>query len=205
MAITTYSELQTAIASRLHRDDLTAEIPDFITFAEARLNRELRITGMISVDATSSFVAGTKAYAVPSDFLSAKSVQVNGDPVRLLEQTTPDIANAQYPESATSKPYLFSRIGGSLYYYPTPDSTYTYQLTYYAKPTALSDSNTSNFYLTDVPDLLLYAALIYGADHVEDEGKLNKYVAVYDRLKQEIMDADKQDSWGASNQRTRVK
>ena len=38
MAITTYAELQTAVASWLDRDDRTSEIPDFITLAEATFN-----------------------------------------------------------------------------------------------------------------------------------------------------------------------
>jgi hypothetical protein len=42
MAITTYAELQAAAANWLVRGDLTARIPEFITLAEARLNRVLR-------------------------------------------------------------------------------------------------------------------------------------------------------------------
>ena len=41
MAITTYSELKTAVANSLARTDLTTQIPDFISLAEARLSREL--------------------------------------------------------------------------------------------------------------------------------------------------------------------
>ena len=41
MAITTYSELQTAIANFLARDDLTSRIPEYIELAEARMSREL--------------------------------------------------------------------------------------------------------------------------------------------------------------------
>jgi hypothetical protein len=41
MAIGTYSELQTAVANWLGRDDLTDRIPEFIDLAEARLSRAL--------------------------------------------------------------------------------------------------------------------------------------------------------------------
>ena len=41
MAVDTYTNLQAAIANFLARDDLTAQIPDFITMAEARMSREL--------------------------------------------------------------------------------------------------------------------------------------------------------------------
>jgi hypothetical protein len=37
MALSTYSDLQTAVATWLHRSDLTAIIPDLITLAETHL------------------------------------------------------------------------------------------------------------------------------------------------------------------------
>ena len=42
MALTTYAELKASIADFLNRDDLTSVIPDFITLAEADMNRGLR-------------------------------------------------------------------------------------------------------------------------------------------------------------------
>ena len=41
MSLDTYSNLQTSIANFLARDDLTTNIPDFISLAEARMSREL--------------------------------------------------------------------------------------------------------------------------------------------------------------------
>ena len=41
MSIGNYAELQTAIANFMARSDLTSQIPDFITMAEARMSREL--------------------------------------------------------------------------------------------------------------------------------------------------------------------
>ena len=43
MAIGTYAELQTAVANWLDRGDLTDRIQEFIDFAEARINRNLRL------------------------------------------------------------------------------------------------------------------------------------------------------------------
>ena len=42
MAITTYSELKTAVANWLNRDDLTSNIPEFIALAEAAINDQVR-------------------------------------------------------------------------------------------------------------------------------------------------------------------
>ena len=46
MALSTYSDLKTAIANFLARDDLTTQIPDFIRLAEARMSRELDTRSM---------------------------------------------------------------------------------------------------------------------------------------------------------------
>jgi len=42
MAITTYSELKTAVADWLNRSDLTSAIPNFIALAEAQMSRQIR-------------------------------------------------------------------------------------------------------------------------------------------------------------------
>ena len=49
MAITTYTNLKTTIASYLNREDLTAYLGDYITLAESRLNRELRVREMVDI------------------------------------------------------------------------------------------------------------------------------------------------------------
>ena len=42
MALSNYTGLKASIADFLNRDDLTAVIPDFITLAEAQINRDVR-------------------------------------------------------------------------------------------------------------------------------------------------------------------
>ena len=56
MAITTYAELQTALDNWLARTDLQSRTPEFITLAEARMNRELE-TRSQEKRATSALVA----------------------------------------------------------------------------------------------------------------------------------------------------
>lgn len=43
MAITTYTELKTAVANWLYRDDLTARVPEFIALAESEIRRRARV------------------------------------------------------------------------------------------------------------------------------------------------------------------
>ena len=40
--VANYGQLKTALASLLNRDDLTSNIPDFITMLEQTVNREVK-------------------------------------------------------------------------------------------------------------------------------------------------------------------
>lgn len=47
MALDTFAGLKATIADYLNRDDLTSVIPSFITIAEAKFNRKLRVRQMV--------------------------------------------------------------------------------------------------------------------------------------------------------------
>ena len=59
MALDTYSNLKTEIASYLNRDDLTSNIDTFIDLAESRHAKDLRLREM-AVNSTDTTVSGTK-------------------------------------------------------------------------------------------------------------------------------------------------
>ena len=67
MAINDYASLQSAVARWLARTDLTDSIPDFISLAEARINRDLRVRQMIS---TTGVTASSGSFNLPADFIS---------------------------------------------------------------------------------------------------------------------------------------
>ena len=72
MALDSYTNLKTAIANFLARDDLTSEIDDFIDLTEADFNRRLRVRAMETVD--SSFTIDAATEALPTGFLQVRSL-----------------------------------------------------------------------------------------------------------------------------------
>ena len=44
MALSSYSDLKASVASWLHRDDLTTQIPDFICLAEADMQVRAKLS-----------------------------------------------------------------------------------------------------------------------------------------------------------------
>lgn len=180
MSITTYSELQTAIANWLLRDDLATRIPEFIALAEAQMNRDLRIRDM-QKRVTTSMVSGTEYYDTPDDLLEIRNIQINTDPVRKLRFVTPDQQMEEYPHNAIGTPKTVAIIGDELRLRPIPDSTNTLEIQYYGRLSALSDANTTNWLLTYAPDIYLFASLVQASAFVDvPEDQLTKWVAGYE-------------------------
>lgn len=67
MAITTYSELKTALANWSKRTDLTAMMGDFIALAESRIQRSLLARAQ-EVETELTMAPGSRYVALPSDF-----------------------------------------------------------------------------------------------------------------------------------------
>ena len=169
MSITTYSELQTAIENWLARSDLTTtRVPEFITLAEAKFNRELSVRQMeqrstSTIDTTS---ASPEFISLPTDFRSMRWLRVSsvtGKPH--LDYLSP-VALDEYRTArgdATGQPTYFTIIGSEIEVAPTPDSDYVLEMVYRKYITALSDSNTTNWLLTLAPDIYLYGSLVEAA------------------------------------------
>jgi hypothetical protein len=75
MALGTFTELKDAIADWLDRSDLTARIPDFITLAEARVNRDVRIRPM-EVRSTMETTASQRYFNLPGGYLQMRNIQL---------------------------------------------------------------------------------------------------------------------------------
>jgi len=189
MALTTYTELKTSIGDWLNRSDLTTAIPDFISLAEAQIERTLRTRQMI-VRANASFDA--QYGAVPSDFLETKSLKLTSTnpqtPLQFLSIDALDNEAANY--TASGKPKFFGVVGGQFRIVPTPDANYTTELTYYAKLTKLSSSVASNWLLSSSPDIYLYGALLQAAPYLQDDARIQTWATLYERALNDLQTAD---------------
>ena len=88
MAITTYTELKTAIANFLARSDLTDRIPEFISLAESRMSRELE-TRSQEKRATALTTSGDEFISLPTDLRRIRLVKNNTSTVEVLDYATP--------------------------------------------------------------------------------------------------------------------
>lgn len=191
-----YSQGKADVATWLHRDDLTTIIPDFIRMGELRIYRDLRIRAM---EAALSSAIASGVVAVPSGYVAMKFAYVDGSPIQKLERKDAEWIHHNYPtRSADGKPKFFARDRDSLIFGPYPDSTYTVKGAYYKRLDALSDSNTTNWFTANAPDLLLFASLLEAADYAQDQGQVPLWQAKYDAIGSRIQREDDAEEFSGS-------
>lgn len=176
--IADYAELQSAIADFLIRDDLTAAIPTFIRLCEARIDRELTHWRQ---ERRSTAQLDAQYSTIPTDFLRPIRLQ-------LLDTYTGEIAPIstaqmlqmrQDRNDRVGRPEYYALTGGSLELFPTPDATYDASLVYYGRVPALSDTNTTNWLLTEAPDVYLYGSLLHTAPYLKDDARIGLWEGLF--------------------------
>jgi hypothetical protein len=167
LSLTNYSNLKSALASALHRSDLTTPIPDFIALAEDKLNKRLRLRAMEN-RVTSS--VSTEYVALPTGFLALRNIQLNSNPKVRLEYVTPDYIDKNYPDSTTGKPVFYTVVGGEIQLAPAPDGTYTLEMSYFKKLDIATDS--TNWVLTNSPRAYYYGSLMEAAAYLKNDQRI---------------------------------
>ena len=195
MAFTSYSDLKTTIANYLARSDLTDQIPDFIALAEARLARELRTRKMLVVARTDT-TAGIESLGLPTDFLEMRDVHIRTNPATSVTYLSPNAFFATARTTESGKPVNYTILSSEIQFAPIPDTAYSTQMLYYSKPTVLSSNNSSNVFLANYPDALLYAALGEAEPYLMNDARLQTWGALYDRAISTINVADQSSEYG---------
>jgi hypothetical protein len=198
VALSTYAELKAAVASWLMRDDLAANVPDFITLAEARINDRVRVREM---EASATLAPdANNVCTLPTDYIEARRVAADVDPVSILTPISLEMARDSFGW-AGGYPYHYTIQGSSLKAWPTSSATVT--LDYFAKIPALSDSNTTNWLLTKSPQIYLYASLLDSAPFLEDDPRLATWISLFKAAVDELLQADTRAKWSKGVARIR--
>jgi hypothetical protein len=189
MGFATYTELKTSIANYLGRTDLTAVIPDFITFAETRLAREIR-TRQTLKSATATMTASDSTIGLPTDFLEMRDIFIQGNPRNTVSYLSPSLFSRNARAGESGLPVYYTIIGQEIQFAPVPDSAYVLEMLYYYKPAALSTSVASNVYLANFPDALLYASLAEAEPYLMNDARIQTWATLYDRATTDINSSD---------------
>jgi len=162
MAISTYAELQTAVASWLHRD--VSQITDFITLAEKRIN-SLLDSRIAEVESTLTATISSRYIALPSGYMRSLGLWFTTyDPRREIRYEVPENIRVS---TAYGQPFYYTIDGSNVAFDCPADQAYTYTLRY--KKGYDIASTLTNDILTNYPALYLYGALIYSGSFTREQ------------------------------------
>ena len=170
MALTTYAGLKSAIASFMHRTDLTTQIPDFVALAEADISRDVRVAAMETL-ATGTLTGETLDF--PTRFLDARRLTLNGE---VCEYRVPTEYEELKDAGSTANVYT---VIGQKFYLLQGASGDAYTLLYRAMFAGLSGDSDTNWLLTTHPNVYLWGALKHANAWTQDDASMARAAAMY--------------------------
>lgn len=202
MALANYTDLIASVASWRNRTDLTAQMPDFVALAESRIARDLKLRKQ-NTAGTISTSASTRAAALPADWISFESLNVDGSSDSLLRFVSMEYLDLQFPENGFSgKPVVYSIEGDNVMFGPMPDDVYTINVNYLARFPALQ-ANSTNWLMTNHPNVYLYACLLEASLFIMDDEGAKKWGALYTGAVEATQKFDDQSTHSGSAMRVR--
>jgi len=182
MALANFTDLKAAIASWLHRSDLTAQIPDFIALAESRLNRRLSLLQQ-ETEATLTATVSSRLMTRPADMGNPLALWLTTyQPRTSMTFVTPQ----QLPVTDFSGQSDYWTVTDTAIEVENPaDLAYTYTLRY----VALYDlaSTSTNRLLTEYPDAYLFGALSEAAPYIRDANSVRLWAQKFELAIREAM------------------
>lgn len=163
MALSNYTELQAAALDWMERAGQTGQTADWVKLAEAKLNRKL---GAVETDTTLTGTSGSRSISI-----SAVSMV---EPIALMlarvgydEREVQQQANGTFAyQDTTGEPRIWCIDGENIEFDRVLDQAYPFRLVYRQR-FALAASST-NWLLTNHPDVYLAATLMWGAGYNSD-------------------------------------
>jgi hypothetical protein len=174
----TYAELKDQVRNFINKPDIDQTIDTFIDLAEADIARKVRHWKM---EKRATVQLDDQYSRVPTDWLeSIRFYLSGGDTYELELASRAELLNRRMNSVNTSgRPKYYTMSDGAFEIYPTPDAAYTAELLYFSQNTALSDENTSNWLLSDYPDVYLYGTLAHTAPFLGEDQRLPIWAQLY--------------------------
>jgi hypothetical protein len=127
-----------------------------------------------------------------------RSMYLQTNPVQSLTFMSPNTFYRDTPVMVSGRPKFYTVLATEFQFAPIPDTGYTAEMLYYAKPPFLSDTNASNVFVTNAPDALLYASLGEAEPYLMNDARLQTWAALYDRAIATINQSDQGNEYGGA-------
>lgn len=195
MSITKRSELVTKVYKWLIRDPNTESfitqdlIGTYIQFAEAEMNRELKI---LDLEETEDVTLSTSNnyHTLPTGFRGIASFEFDSRPFDINHFSSRKEMKERYGTDA-GRPKGYIIFGNKIIFNCTPDSAYEMTLDYYGAIDALEDEDDTNVILQKHPDAYLYGTIRQALININNKNRLEAVAPVYQNIIQRIKEDDK--------------
>lgn len=184
MAISTYAELQTAVAAWAHRS--TSNITDFIDLAEARINAALE-SRMAEVESSLTGVVDSRYIALPTGYYNNIGLWLTtyGNRIEIV-YVQPD--SLPIATDSSGQPYYYTIDGSNIAFEMPCSSAYTYVFRY-KKGYDIASTSTNDI-LTRYPNVYLYGSLREASMFANDDNNAMKWEAAYQFALDECRNAE---------------
>lgn len=177
MAISTYTELKSAITDYMEREELSGKAEEWISLAEARLNRKLEV---VETDVTLTGTAASRQIDISSySVIEGVALFLNDDGDELELTKRPE---GSYPQTDDQdEPEIWSIDGDYINFDCKLDQAYTFRFRYVGR-FALTDAAPTNSLLTNHPDIYLMACIAWGGLYTQNSDLVIGYKALLDEF-----------------------
>lgn len=176
-----YDWLKAAIASWLHRSDLTLQIPDFIMLAESEINTVMR-TRLMEVDDALTLTAGTRTIALPDIYLEPIRLDLvfTGRDNETLTYQAPNQMRIETQTGAAYQPQFWTVNGDNIEFPAVADVDYS---VLFRNLQGFDIATTStNSLLTKYPGVYLFGSLLQAAPYIANDARMATWETMYRRI-----------------------
>jgi len=205
MALNTFTALKASIADFLNRTDLTAVIPDFISLAEAQINRDVRHWKMEARSSGQQDPAD-EYMQIPPDWVESIRLHLTGTGTSVVNPISRDAMadKRQKNEDTSGTPMYYTHADSQFQLYPTPNATTDFELLYYQKVPSLI-SNADNWLLLDSPDVYLYGALLHSAPYLAEDERVAIWAQMYSAAVARLNEASESARYSGSGLKLKIR
>ena len=145
-------------------------IPNMVNRAEERLVKDLDDYGLVTYTSV-AVSSGNNKVTLPTGTRIVKNFNIvsNSSKINLLMRTD-EFINDYWPVSAsTGTPKYYARkTNTNIVFAPTASTTYSGELVYVVKPSALTSTNQNNYYSDFCYDALFYGCMIEATNFMKN-------------------------------------
>jgi hypothetical protein len=180
-SLASLADLRSAVADWLNRTDLSTErLDEFISLTEVEMMREVLER---SIETVQSGTTDGNPLAFPTDAGRVSKIVIEGGG---WNRPLSYVGTAGDESTSSGAAYGFTLEEGEIRLSPTPDAGLSYRIYFTPQIVPLSETVTTNWLLTNHPDVYLWGACAHASIYLKDDAGIARFAPRYENAKQKV-------------------